>query len=179
MPALFRRQSTVACFFCQSRIIPLPHNLRSFRCPHCQCWNRYDDHGEILSDEPAMHDESLNRKSFAKRGTFGVGFHHPSTRIHSVPASPSKDRLPTVYSKGPFCHTCQTNQMLLVNLLSNYLPPSNVRPTPHTLSRAEAHLAVNIHVAPGVLAPFGIVAGIQGVSSLALSTSLLVLSAVG
>jgi hypothetical protein len=50
--------------------------------------------------------------------------------------------------------------MLLVNLLSNYLPPCNVRPTPYALSCAEAQLAVNIHVAPGVLAPFGIAAGI-------------------
>lgn len=58
-----------------------------------------------MSDEPAMHDESLNSKSFAKR------------------ASPSKDRLPSMYGTGQFCHTCQTNQMLLVNLLSNYLPP--------------------------------------------------------
>ncbi|KIK91461.1 hypothetical protein PAXRUDRAFT_830840 [Paxillus rubicundulus Ve08.2h10] len=58
-----------------------------------------------MSDEPAMHDEKLNTKSFSKR------------------ASSSKDRLPSIYSTGQFCHTCQTNQMLLVNLLSNYLPP--------------------------------------------------------
>ncbi|KAF9015539.1 Ima1 N-terminal domain-containing protein [Cyathus striatus] len=57
-----------------------------------------------MSDEPAMHDENLNSGSFSKR------------------ASPSKDRLPTMYGPGPFCHNCQTNQMLLVNLLSNYLP---------------------------------------------------------
>lgn len=38
-------------------------------------------------------------------------------------ASPSKDRLPSTYARAPFCHTCQTNQTLLVNLLSNYLPP--------------------------------------------------------
>ncbi len=40
--------------------------------------------------------------------------------------SPSKERLPTMYGKGPFCHTCQTNQMLLVSLLSNYLPDPSV-----------------------------------------------------
>ncbi|CCM05198.1 uncharacterized protein FIBRA_07407 [Fibroporia radiculosa] len=34
-----------------------------------------------------------------------------------------KDRLPSVYGSGMFCHTCQTNQMLLSNLLSSYLPP--------------------------------------------------------
>ena len=44
-------------------------------------------------------------------------------------ASPSKDRLPTMYGSGPFCHSCQTNQMLIVNLLSNYLPPQEVRAT--------------------------------------------------
>jgi hypothetical protein len=48
------------------------------------------------------------------------------SRVKCTSASPSKDRLPTSYSKGPFCHTCQTNQMLLMNLLSNYLPPTNV-----------------------------------------------------
>lgn len=32
-----------------------------------------------------------------------------------------------MYGKGVFCHTCQTNQMLLSNLLSNYLPPPTVR----------------------------------------------------
>ncbi|KII93775.1 hypothetical protein PLICRDRAFT_101031 [Plicaturopsis crispa FD-325 SS-3] len=101
----FRRPSNVSCFFCQSTVSPMPQNPRSFRCPHCSCWNRYDAHGEIMSDEPAMHEESLNVRSFAKR------------------ASPSKDRLPTMYGSGPFCHTCQTNQMLLMNLLSNYLPP--------------------------------------------------------
>ncbi|KAF8745135.1 hypothetical protein AX14_010595 [Amanita brunnescens Koide BX004] len=51
-----------------------------------------------------MHDESLNSRSFAMRG------------------SPSTDQLPSAYGKGPFCHSCQTNQMLLVNLLSSYLP---------------------------------------------------------
>lgn len=104
MPDLFRRHSNIQCFFCHSPL-PLPKNPRNFRCPSCACWNRYDDNGEILSDEPAMHDEHLNSRSFAKR------------------ASPSKDRLPTSYGPGPFCHNCQTNQMLLVNLLSNYLPP--------------------------------------------------------
>ncbi|KAG2154677.1 Ima1 N-terminal domain-containing protein [Suillus clintonianus] len=105
MPPLFRHTSSNICFFCRSTIKPAPPDPRSFRCPHCDCWNRYDANGEIMSDEPAMHDESLNSKSFAKR------------------ASPSKDRLPSMYGTGQFCHTCQTNQMLLVNLLSNYLPP--------------------------------------------------------
>ncbi|EKM61132.1 uncharacterized protein PHACADRAFT_190271 [Phanerochaete carnosa HHB-10118-sp] len=66
-----------------------------------------------------MHDESLNKRSFAKR------------------ASPRKDRLPMSYGTPVFCHTCQTNQMLISNLLSNYLPspdntpgcPNNFLPT--------------------------------------------------
>ncbi|KAI9065838.1 hypothetical protein FKP32DRAFT_1646859 [Trametes sanguinea] len=104
MPAIFRQPSSVSCFFCQSAVTPLPRNPRSFRCPHCDCWNRYDEHGEIISDEPAMHDENLNARSFAKR------------------ASPRKDRFPSSYGNTVFCHTCQTNQMLINNLLSNYLP---------------------------------------------------------
>ncbi|KAF9029251.1 hypothetical protein BDZ89DRAFT_986161 [Hymenopellis radicata] len=104
--SLFQRRGSAQCFFCHSTI-PAPRDYSNFRCPQCTCWNRYDAHGEILSWEPAMQDESLNKRSFSKRG------------------SPSKERLPTMYGKGPFCHTCQTNQMLLVNLLSNYLPDPN------------------------------------------------------
>lgn len=33
-----------------------------------------------------------------------------------------------MYGPGPFCHSCQTNQMLIINLLSNYLPDPSVRP---------------------------------------------------
>ncbi|KIO08393.1 hypothetical protein M404DRAFT_353951 [Pisolithus tinctorius Marx 270] len=102
MPSFIRRAGAVSCFFCQSRLSP--NDPRSFRCPQCNCWNRYDANGEIMSDEPAMHDEKLNATSFARR------------------ASPDKNRFPSTYATGQFCHTCQTNQMLLVNLLSNYLP---------------------------------------------------------
>ncbi|KAI6047744.1 Ima1 N-terminal domain-containing protein [Pisolithus marmoratus] len=102
MPSFIRRTGAVSCFFCQSRVTPA--NPRSFRCPQCNCWNRYDASGEIMSDEPAMHDETLNATSFARR------------------ASPDKNRFLSTYTTGQFCHTCQTNQMLLVNLLSNYLP---------------------------------------------------------
>ncbi|KAH9950432.1 Ima1 N-terminal domain-containing protein [Amylocystis lapponica] len=104
MSKIFRQHSAVSCFYCQSTISPIPRNPRSFRCPHCDCWNRYDATGEIVSDEPAMHDENMNTRSFARR------------------ASPRKDRLPTMYGSTLFCHTCQTNQMLIANLLSNYLP---------------------------------------------------------
>src|ERR1700722_3617861 len=70
MPNLFRRHTTVSCFFCQSIIHPQPKNLSSFRCPHCRCSNRYDSNGEIHSEEPAMFDEALNPKSFAKHGIY-------------------------------------------------------------------------------------------------------------
>jgi hypothetical protein len=36
--------------------------------------------------------------------------------------SPRKDALPTVHTPRVFCRTCQTNQTLYLNLLSNYLP---------------------------------------------------------
>ncbi|KAH9082219.1 hypothetical protein EDB83DRAFT_2337059, partial [Lactarius deliciosus] len=60
--------------------------------------------GDILSDDPAMHDEALNLKSFARRG------------VHSLPFP------------APFCSTCQSNQRLIVSLLSSYLPPSDDDP---------------------------------------------------
>ncbi|KAF8832204.1 hypothetical protein HHX47_DHR1001936 [Lentinula edodes] len=101
---MFRRPPQAQCYFCNT-FLPHPKDPRNFRCNSCGCWNRYDAKGEILSDEPQMHEESLNVKSFSKR------------------ASPSKDRLPTSYGSGPFCHNCQTNQHLIINLLSNYLPP--------------------------------------------------------
>ena len=55
-------------FFCQSHITPPPRDPRNFKCPHCQCWNRYDARGEITSDEPAMHEPGMNARSFARRG---------------------------------------------------------------------------------------------------------------
>jgi hypothetical protein len=124
MSALFRRHSNLRCFFCHSTA-PINGDPRNFKCRACGCWNRYDERGEILSDEPAMHDESLNSHSFAKRGNSPFLGCLLSSSCYD-PASPSKDRLPTAYGKGPFCHTCQTNQMLLVNLLSCYLPHPDV-----------------------------------------------------
>lgn len=130
MSKLLRRPTRQTCFFCNSEV--LPKDPRSFRCPQCGCWNRYDANGEIMSDDPAMHDESLNTRSFAKRGSRPCnslgpsGFaDHSARRTRS--ASPRKDRLPVSYGATVFCHTCQTNQMLISNLLSNYLPPPEVR----------------------------------------------------
>lgn len=100
-----------SCFFCQSHINPPPRDSRNFKCPHCQCWNRYDARGEIISDEPAMHDAGMNAKSFAKRGESLVLL---SRRVQFTPnrvASPRKDRFLPSYGKTVFCHTCQTNQV--------------------------------------------------------------------
>lgn len=79
-----------------------------------------------MSFEPAMQDESLNRRSFARRGECWNAL-RTLQYSNTCPASPSKDRLPTMYGKGPFCHACQTNQMLIINLLANYLPSTKVR----------------------------------------------------
>ncbi|KDQ14437.1 hypothetical protein BOTBODRAFT_32568 [Botryobasidium botryosum FD-172 SS1] len=99
---LRRKTSAAVCFYCQSESTPV--DPRSFKCLQCDCWNRYDSFGQIISDEAAMHDELLNAESFAKR------------------ASPSKHRLPDTFRSAIFCHTCQTNQTLLIHLLSSYLP---------------------------------------------------------
>ncbi|KAF7339607.1 Integral inner nuclear membrane protein ima1 [Mycena sanguinolenta] len=95
---MLRRRSNISCYFCNSTI-SLPKDPTNFRCPSCGCLNRWVN-GQIVSDEPAMHDESLNSRAFS---------------------TPPKDRIPTMYGPGVFCHTCQTNQMLLINLLANYL----------------------------------------------------------
>ena len=122
--SMFKRHSNILCFFCQSPNAPNV-NPRNFKCTSCGCWNRYDNQGQILSDEPAMHEEHLNSRSFAKRGTSYRWLQDDAPAKIAI-ASPSKDRLPTMYGSGPFCHSCQTNQMLIVNLLSNYLPSQEV-----------------------------------------------------
>ncbi|KAI5124150.1 hypothetical protein M0805_000960 [Coniferiporia weirii] len=130
---LFRRSSAVICYYCQSSVAsslasssssPSTFDPHFFRCPHCACWNRYDAWGQIIGDEPAMRDEQLNVDSFLKRG------------------SPDRNHLPSL-SGGPksnadtslFCHTCRTNQTLLVSLLAAYLPASS-DPTYATRSAA-------------------------------------------
>ncbi|KAK1228641.1 hypothetical protein PQX77_008235 [Marasmius sp. AFHP31] len=71
-----------------------------------------------------MHDEALNSRSFSKR------------------ASPSKNSLPTIFGKGnpsAFCRNCQTNQMLILNLLSNYLPAQTDPSYQHRLDELPAY----------------------------------------
>ncbi|KZV59780.1 hypothetical protein PENSPDRAFT_552515, partial [Peniophora sp. CONT] len=110
MSRIFHRNTQVSCFFCQSSVVPAPPNPKSFLCPHCQCWNRYDARGEIMSDDPAMHQESLNAKSFARR------------------ASPRRDRFLSTFDGVKLCDTCRSNQALVMGLLSSYLPPSEDDP---------------------------------------------------
>ena len=129
MSALLLRQPRTLCFFCQSLISPPPPQPLSFLCPHCGCQNRYDTNGDILSDDPAMHDESLNRKSFARRGVHSLLSVLVTSLSYCASASPRKDRLLTTFGSAPFCSTCQSNQRLIISLLSSYLPPSDdVRP---------------------------------------------------
>ncbi len=82
MSALFRRHSSLRCFFCHSSIL-IAQDPRNFHCNACGCWNRYDKSGEILSDDPAMHDVSLNSLSFAKRGILLL---HRSILLLAYPA---------------------------------------------------------------------------------------------
>ncbi|KAH8099413.1 Ima1 N-terminal domain-containing protein [Cristinia sonorae] len=139
MSKLLRRHTRVACFFCQSEANP--RDPRAFICASCHCWNRYDSNGELISDEPAMHDERLNARSFARRGACcGLLYWCVVVGINLCTlASPRKDRLPTTFSKSLFCHTCQTNQMLASNLLSNYLPPPNHRDYNYKLQKFDEY----------------------------------------
>ena len=135
------------CFFCQSHINPPPRDPNNFRCPHCQCSNRYDPSGEIISDEPAMHEQAFNTKSFAKRGNSLISNPLRPKPTTGFAALPRKDRFLPTYRNTVFCHTCQTNQVrsmsnfyyypyqptnqvLLTNLLANYLPSPEVRSHP-------------------------------------------------
>ena len=70
MAKLLRRPTKVVCFYCNSKVDP--KDPRHFKCHVCGCMNHYDANGEIMSDEPAMHDEKMNMKSFAKRGTYSL-----------------------------------------------------------------------------------------------------------
>ncbi|CAD6969254.1 unnamed protein product [Tilletia controversa] len=115
------------CHFCQSvsRLIPpflnddtstdivydspISHgNLDAWLCSACQCYNRTHAHeqGGMTSWEPAMNQPSMNEGSFARRG---------------VPP-PSALMTQQQQDLHPFCHTCLTNQALLMNMLANYLP---------------------------------------------------------
>jgi hypothetical protein len=87
-PPFLRRTGNLTCFFCLSAVSPAPADARSYRCPHCGCRNRFDANGEILSDEPAMHDEKLNATSFAKRGSSFMQSFTSTAAAHCPPQHP-------------------------------------------------------------------------------------------
>ncbi|GAA5879811.1 hypothetical protein JCM3774_001389 [Rhodotorula dairenensis] len=121
--------SAVTCFYCNSRLTlvrsapsgalaaakgkhrQLDDHVAvgspdAFWCALCGQITRTDGNGEILSDEAAHHDSTLNQASFALRGT--------ATR---------RDRLPTSFpstSTTPFCRQCLSNQALQLHLLASY-----------------------------------------------------------
>ncbi|CAK9786042.1 hypothetical protein CC85DRAFT_314239 [Cutaneotrichosporon oleaginosum] len=93
------------CYFCGSAVGPPSRTRLAWSCSACGCWNGRDRAGQIDGDHPAMRDSAMNEASFARR------------------AHPSSARLPTASSAAsPFCHTCQANQTLVLNLLATYLP---------------------------------------------------------
>ncbi|KAH8835905.1 Ima1 N-terminal domain-containing protein [Flagelloscypha sp. PMI_526] len=104
----FRRSTGVNCYFCHSEQRETPRDPFVWRCDACSCWNVFDQKtGEFSKDfvDPAMRDETLNVQSFNRRG------------------SSNKRALPSSYpSQSLFCRTCQTNHMMVTNLLSDYLP---------------------------------------------------------
>ncbi|KAG8755300.1 hypothetical protein FRC12_010922, partial [Ceratobasidium sp. 428] len=109
------------CHFCNTLAEETYSN--DFQCPACGSWNLFDRNGKLRSDHPAMYDESFNTDSFSKRG------------------SPSKNRLPSSFPSNIFCHACQTNQTLIINMLSNYLPPSSDPSYPKLLAEFPAYKA--------------------------------------
>ncbi|KAJ8294591.1 Integral inner nuclear membrane protein ima1 [Rhodotorula toruloides] len=120
---------TVQCFYCNTslELVP-PHPASSSRkgkgravegrggavavgsrddfwCNVCGQMTRRDENGEIVSDDAAFYDSSLNDEAFAKRG------------------SPSRTRLPSSLPTAqttPFCRQCLNNQSLQLHLLASY-----------------------------------------------------------
>lgn len=101
---------------------PLPTHVSTgtperWYCVHCTCWNRTDTHdvAGIASWDPAMADARYNRDARAAAGATkgsGVWPNAPLTRPNA----------------SPFCHTCQTNQMLLLSMRANYGEDETLQP---------------------------------------------------
>lgn len=74
-------------------------------CSNCQCWNRADasEIGGISSWELKMSDEKQNIDSLQRRAV-------------STSSISKQFYTPSV---SPFCHSCQTNQMLILSILAN------------------------------------------------------------
>ncbi|BGO98599.1 Ima1_N domain-containing protein [Rhodotorula toruloides] len=120
---------TVQCFYCNTSLELVPPQPASsnrkgkgravegrggavavgsrddFWCGVCGQISRRDEKGDVVSDDAAFYDSSLNDESFAKRG------------------SPSRTRLPSSFpttQTTPFCRQCLNNQSLQLHLLASY-----------------------------------------------------------
>lgn len=62
---------------------------------------------EIMSDDHAMYEESTNASAFAKRGSpvASIYSHLLKDLTKCPPASPRKDKLPSVHAPRVFCRT--------------------------------------------------------------------------
>ncbi|GAA5963790.1 hypothetical protein JCM21900_000041, partial [Sporobolomyces salmonicolor] len=139
--------SRVDCFYCNSTLSLIPPapstsiskgkqravdgpvavgQRQSFWCGVCGIVNRRDQNGEIVSDEAAFFDSSLNDHSFARRGT------------------PSRQHLPSPFpsaSTTPFCRQCLSNQALQIHLLSSYPSSSSSEDEDDSFPPLEAYRA--------------------------------------
>ncbi|KAK0539673.1 hypothetical protein OC842_000864 [Tilletia horrida] len=113
-------------------------NLDAWLCSACHCYNRTDarERGGMSSWEPAMSDPKMNEASFARRGTPPA-----STLLVQDRAEPH-----------PFCHTCLTNQSLLMNMLANYLPDESDPTYPEALAQLPTYRASLLSRYPPVCA---------------------------
>ncbi|KAG6381036.1 hypothetical protein JVT61DRAFT_5432 [Boletus reticuloceps] len=120
--SFLRRSSNLACFFCL-----------------------FDANGEIMSDEPAMHDENLNASSFAKRGLSSL-HSSVSTAAHSPPQLPqtrtdSHPHTPNLHSATPVkqtrCFSSTSSQIICHP--HRQVPPTNPHLTPSTPTIVSQH----------------------------------------
>lgn len=87
-----------------SQSLPLSTGSESnWFCSRCQCWNRYDEQeeGGMKSWESTMADESVHSVRYTST---------PNSHLTKNP----------IDHKSIFCHTCQTNQTLVLSMISNY-----------------------------------------------------------
>ncbi|KAL9715883.1 hypothetical protein Ac2012v2_000326 [Leucoagaricus gongylophorus] len=98
-------QSNIVCFFCQVPASPFLKNPSNFVCLACGAKNGYDINGQIVSNMSATHNESLNRSPLPNQAFLR----------ENQPLASQKPNL--------FCRSCQSNQRIIMELLSEYLPP--------------------------------------------------------
>ncbi|GAA6041970.1 hypothetical protein JCM8097_009124 [Rhodosporidiobolus ruineniae] len=120
---LFSRSKDVECWYCCSKLRllpPAPTNKGKeravegpvgvgtrdgFWCSVCGQITRRDQNGQVVPDESAFFDSSLNDDSFSKRAS--------TSRHHLPPTFPTP-------STTPFCRQCLANQSLQLHLLASY-----------------------------------------------------------